>query len=95
LIHQSLRVTAERSGSAEGSGTHIGCCAVQAARQGAGPAAPRARRPLASCRPKGAIHSFTKVLAQNLIDQGIRVNAGAPGYITGIVLPVTGSIDAI
>lgn len=30
---------------------------------------------------KGAIHSFTKVLAQNLIDRGIRVNAVAPGPV--------------
>jgi NAD(P)-dependent dehydrogenase (short-subunit alcohol dehydrogenase family) len=92
---------------------------------------------------KGAIHAFTKSLASNLLEQGIRVNAVAPGpvwtplnpadkpadevakfgsqtdmkraaqpeelspayvflaapvcsgYITGIVLPVTGSIGAI
>ncbi len=91
---------------------------------------------------KGAIHAFTKSLASNLIDQGIRVNAVAPGpvwtplnpadapperiktfgqntdmkrpaqpeeispafvflaspacasYITGIVLPITGSVGA-
>lgn len=91
---------------------------------------------------KGAIHAFTKSLASNLLDKGIRVNAIAPGpvwtplnpadktakdiskfgsqtdmkrpaqpeelspayvflaspacasYITGIVLPVTGSVGA-
>ena len=92
---------------------------------------------------KGAIHAFTKSLAQNLLDRGIRVNAVAPGpvwtplnpadrpaekvaqfgrnsdmkraaqpeeispafvylaapvcsgYVTGIVLPITGSVGAI
>ncbi|MEO6896779.1 MAG: SDR family oxidoreductase, partial [Caldimonas sp.] len=92
---------------------------------------------------KGAIHAFTKALAQNLLDKGIRVNCIAPGpvwtplnpadapakqvaefgsdtqmkraaqpeelspayvflaspacsgYITGIVLPVTGNVSAI
>lgn len=92
---------------------------------------------------KGAIHAFTKSLASNLLERGIRVNAVAPGpvwtplnpkdlpadevaefgqktdfkraaqpeelspayvflaspccsgYITGVVLPITGSVDAI
>jgi NAD(P)-dependent dehydrogenase (short-subunit alcohol dehydrogenase family) len=92
---------------------------------------------------KGAIHAFTKSLASNLLDRGIRVNAVAPGpvwtplnpsdrpaeevqnfgkhtdmkrpaqpeemspayvflaapccasYITGIVLPITGSVGAV
>ena len=30
---------------------------------------------------KGAINAFTKTLAQNLVDKGIRVNAVAPGPV--------------
>jgi NAD(P)-dependent dehydrogenase (short-subunit alcohol dehydrogenase family) len=30
---------------------------------------------------KGAIHAFTKSLAQNVLDQGIRVNCVAPGPV--------------
>ena len=30
---------------------------------------------------KGAIHAFTKSLAQNLLDRGIRVNCVAPGPV--------------
>lgn len=92
---------------------------------------------------KGAVHAFTKSLASNLVDKGVRVNAVAPGpvwtplnpadspaakvaefglntdmrraaqpeelspayvflaspvmsgYVTGIVLPITGSVGAI
>jgi NAD(P)-dependent dehydrogenase (short-subunit alcohol dehydrogenase family) len=92
---------------------------------------------------KGAIHAFTKSLARNLLEKGVRVNAVAPGpvwtplnpadrpaekvakfgrnsdmkraaqpeeispafvylaapacagYVTGIVLPITGSVGAI
>ena len=32
---------------------------------------------------KGAIHAFTKALASNLIDKGIRVNAICPGSVAG------------
>jgi NAD(P)-dependent dehydrogenase (short-subunit alcohol dehydrogenase family) len=30
---------------------------------------------------KGAVHAFTKSLAQNLVEKGIRVNAVAPGPV--------------
>src|SRR5205085_8024191 len=30
---------------------------------------------------KGAIHAFTKSLAQNLVDRGVRVNCVAPGPV--------------
>jgi NAD(P)-dependent dehydrogenase (short-subunit alcohol dehydrogenase family) len=33
------------------------------------------------CSTKGAIHAFTKALAQNLIERGIRVNCVAPGPV--------------
>jgi hypothetical protein len=36
---------------------------------------------LDSASTKGAIHAFTKALAQNLIDKGIRVNCIAPGLV--------------
>jgi NAD(P)-dependent dehydrogenase (short-subunit alcohol dehydrogenase family) len=36
---------------------------------------------------KGAIHAFTKSLAQNLIDKGIRVNAVAPGPVWTLLTP--------
>jgi len=38
---------------------------------------------------KGAIHSFTKSLAQNLIERGIRVNCVAPGPIWTPLQPVS------
>jgi NAD(P)-dependent dehydrogenase (short-subunit alcohol dehydrogenase family) len=36
---------------------------------------------LAYSATKGAIHAFTKSLAQNLVEQGIRVNCIAPGPV--------------
>jgi len=33
------------------------------------------------CSTKGAIHAFTKALAQNLVERGIRVNCVAPGPV--------------
>ncbi len=40
---------------------------------------------------KGAIHAFTKSLAQNLIEQGIRVNCVAPGPVWTPFIPSSGS----
>jgi NAD(P)-dependent dehydrogenase (short-subunit alcohol dehydrogenase family) len=39
------------------------------------------RQLLDYCASKGAIHAFTKSLAQNLVSEGIRVNAVAPGPV--------------
>jgi NAD(P)-dependent dehydrogenase (short-subunit alcohol dehydrogenase family) len=40
---------------------------------------------------KGAIHSFTKSLAQNLVERKIRVNCVAPGPIWTVLQPVSKS----
>ncbi len=40
---------------------------------------------------KGAIHAFTKSLAQSLIDRGIRVNCVAPGPIWTPFIPSSGT----
>jgi NAD(P)-dependent dehydrogenase (short-subunit alcohol dehydrogenase family) len=44
---------------------------------------------------KGAIHAFTKSLAQNLIDRGIRVNCVAPGPIWTPLQPVSKPADKV
>lgn len=44
---------------------------------------------------KGAIHAFTKSLAQNLIDQGIRVNAVAPGPVWTPLNPADRPADQV
>jgi len=44
---------------------------------------------------KGAIVSFTRSLAQNLIDKGIRVNAVAPGSIWTPLIPSTFSEEKV
>jgi NAD(P)-dependent dehydrogenase (short-subunit alcohol dehydrogenase family) len=44
---------------------------------------------------KGAIHAFTKSLAQNLIERGIRVNCVAPGPIWTPLQPVSKSPESV
>ena len=44
---------------------------------------------------KGAIHAFTKSLASNLIDKGIRVNAVAPGPVWTPLNPADKSAEDI
>jgi NAD(P)-dependent dehydrogenase (short-subunit alcohol dehydrogenase family) len=44
---------------------------------------------------KGAIHAFTKSLAQNLIDCGIRVNCVSPGPIWTPLQPVSKPADKV
>lgn len=44
---------------------------------------------------KGAIHAFTKALAHNLIEQGIRVNAVAPGPVWTPLNPADQSSEDI
>lgn len=44
---------------------------------------------------KGAIHAFTKSLAQNLVDRGIRVNCVAPGPVWTPLNPAELSDEAI
>ncbi|VTR92864.1 short-chain dehydrogenase : Uncharacterized protein OS=Methylomicrobium album BG8 GN=Metal_3938 PE=3 SV=1: adh_short [Gemmata massiliana] len=44
---------------------------------------------------KGAIHAFTKSLAQNLIDRGIRVNCVSPGPIWTPLQPVSKPPDRV
>ena len=44
---------------------------------------------------KGAIHAFTKSLAQNLVEKGIRVNCVAPGPIWTPLQPVSKSPESV
>lgn len=44
---------------------------------------------------KGAIHAFTKALAQNLVERKIRVNCVAPGPIWTVLQPVSKSADDV
>src|SRR5437763_2572537 len=42
---------------------------------------------------KGAIHAFTKSLAQNLVERQIRVNCVAPGPVWTPFIPMSGSAE--
>jgi hypothetical protein len=44
---------------------------------------------------KGAIHTFTRALAQNLAEQGIRVNCVAPGPVWTPLIPATMSKENV
>src|SRR4051794_5800675 len=44
---------------------------------------------------KGAIHAFTKSLAQNLVERKIRVNCVAPGPIWTVLQPVSKPADVV
>jgi NAD(P)-dependent dehydrogenase (short-subunit alcohol dehydrogenase family) len=44
---------------------------------------------------KGAIHTFTRALAQNIADQGIRVNCVAPGPVWTPLIPATMSKEHV
>lgn len=44
---------------------------------------------------KGAIHAFTRSLAQNLVDKKIRVNCVAPGPIWTVLQPVSKSAEKV
>src|SRR5690606_26291370 len=44
---------------------------------------------------KGAIHAFTKSLASNLIERGIRVNAIAPGPVWTPLIPADLPADKV
>jgi len=47
------------------------------------------------CATKGAIHAFTKSLALNLGEQGIRVNAVVPGPVWTPNIPATMPIEEV
>jgi NAD(P)-dependent dehydrogenase (short-subunit alcohol dehydrogenase family) len=47
------------------------------------------------CASKGAIHAFTKALALNLADKGIRVNCVAPGPVWTPNIPATMPIEEV